>query len=364
MKEIRCHLGKRSYTVYVGRTLFSKIGTLVRKLGVRGKVLIVTNRKIEKLYYGQVKRSLTKAGLRTFSHLLPDSEAAKSERELFRMYNSLLKAEFDRYGTMLALGGGIIGDVSAFCASTYMRGINFINVPTTLLAQVDSAIGGKTAINLAQGKNLVGSFYQPKCVISDISCLASLSRRQRAVSLAEVIKYGIIWNNDFFAFLEKSIDRALAGDVNVLEKIVCTSSKIKVHVVERDEQEVSGLRAILNFGHTFAHGFEAAGTYTSLAHGEAVALGMIAAARLAQRQGIFTQRGCERIESLLKRIGLYRSLRKYRISTRGVLQCMHHDKKKKGGKLTLVLPTKIGHVTLCKDVATRDIKKAIESLFF
>ena len=364
MKEIRCHLGKRSYSIYVGTNALFKCATYLQKAHIQGKVLVVTNRKVFRLFFSQVKKHIRKAQVEVHHHLLPDSEEAKSQKELFRLYNKLLKIKCDRYSTIIALGGGVIGDVCGFCASTYMRGINFINIPTTLLAQVDSAIGGKTAINLEKGKNLVGTFYQPRFVVSDSSFLSSLSRRQRAISLSEVVKYGVIWDKNFFSFLERNIEKALAGNLPVLEHIVCTSSKIKVRVVEQDEMERTGLRAILNFGHTFGHAFEAAGQYTTLAHGEAVALGMIAAARLAQTLGIFTKYGCVRIEDLVKRIGLLRSLKSVDITTRQILYFMQFDKKSRNRKISLVLPTRIGHVKVLSTISRPLIEQTVNNLFF
>ncbi|MBU1862160.1 MAG: 3-dehydroquinate synthase [Candidatus Omnitrophica bacterium] len=364
MKKIRCKLGKRSYSIYVGRNIVSKLGRYIKECAISGKVLVVTNRKISRLYFSKLKRSLLKARLKIYSHILPDSERAKSQKELFKICNTLAEAQFDRYSTVVALGGGVIGDVSGFCASTYMRGINFVNVPTTLLAQVDSAVGGKTAINLVKGKNLVGTFHQPRCVISDISVLSSLSKKQLAISLAEVIKYGIIWDSTFFRYLENNIEKALKGNAGVLEHIVYTSSKIKVRVVEQDEKEISGLRAILNYGHTFAHAFEAEGKYTAIEHGEAVALGMIAAARLAQTLGVCSVKDVLCIESLIKRIGLYKSLRKYKIKVNNCVQLMQLDKKNRNNTITLVLPTKIGRVKIVRNVSSQLIKRAIKSLYF
>jgi len=362
MKAIRCRLGKRSYSIYVKKNALAHITTFLKQCGIRGNVLVVTNRRIYNLYFVHLKKCCRKAPVRLFYHILPDGEEAKSEKHLFALYNKLLTLGFDRHATIIAFGGGVIGDVSGFCASTYMRGINFITIPTTVLAQVDSAIGGKTAINLPRGKNLIGTFYQPHCVISDVSLLSSLTKAQRADSLAEVIKYGIIWDQAFFSYLERMIEKALAGNATVLEHIVRTSSIIKARVVERDERETTGLRAILNFGHTFGHGFEAAGNYTAITHGEAVALGIIAAARLARTCSMFSARGCERIEQLINRIGLKRSLRSYGITARRALYFMQFDKKRKNQKLSLVLPTTIGHVKVCSDINARKIRAAIMSL--
>jgi len=363
MKKITCTLGSRSYPIYVGHNIFSRIPHILKSVGVKKNVCVVTNRRVYSLYFTRLKKELRKAGCSVIHHIVPDNEKAKSQRELFRMYNTLLKHGFDRHSAIVALGGGVVGDVSGFCASTYMRGIDFINIPTTLLAQVDSAIGGKTGINLEKGKNLVGSFYQPRCVICDVALLASLSKKQRADSLAEVIKYGIIWDKKFFASLETSLEKALTGNKTVLERIVSTSVAIKAKVVERDERETTGLRAILNFGHTFGHGIEAATQYSSISHGVAVAYGMLAAARLAVNLNTISQQTCDRIECLIKQLKSIQSLKKYSCSAKQVMHYMQFDKKNKNKKITLVIPARIGRVVVLNDIPNRLILNAINSLF-
>jgi len=369
MKTVECRLGKRTYPVLVGKNVITKIAQHIKKLHITGKVCVITNRTVGKLYYAPVAGELRKAGLHVVRCFVPDSETAKSEKELFNLYEKLIRENFDRSSTIVALGGGVVGDLSGFCAATFMRGIDFINIPTTLLAQVDSAIGGKTGINLKSGKNLVGAFYQPRCVISDVSVLQSLSKKHLVDSLSEVIKYGVIWDKRFFVYLEKNIDAVLQGDLRVLEGIVMVSARIKTKVVERDERETSGLRAILNFGHTFAHAFEAYGSYRKITHGRAVGLGMITATRLAVLCGMLKQPDAIRIESLITRIGVCSSARKYfgkniqkKKFVDRILYYMQFDKKNKNKKITLILPHSIGTVSVHKGIQKQRIKKAIASL--
>lgn len=369
MKQIQCKLEKRTYPICVGKGLLKTIGTRLKECSVRGTVCIVSNKRVGGLYAKPLEQALKKMRVRVITHYIPDSETAKSEKELFRLYDRLVRAGCDRSSTIIALGGGVVGDLSGFCAATYMRGIAFINIPTTVLAQVDSAIGGKTGINLPSGKNLVGAFYQPCCVISDVALLGSLSKRQRADSFSEVIKYGVIWDKRFFAFLEKNIEDALAGDLNLLEEIVAVSAQIKSKIVERDERETTGLRAILNFGHTFAHAFESFGRYTKISHGRAVGLGMIAAARLAVICRFLSAEDAYRIELLLIKIGISPSIKKYFGASLARARCvdsiyrlMQSDKKNKSKKITLVLPRSIGAVDVRDDIQAQKIKKALYSL--
>jgi 3-dehydroquinate synthase len=363
MKEIVCKTASRTYSVFVGKNILKILAGFLVKENVGKKVLITSNTTIAKRYYHELKNVVTKCSKEVSLHLLPDGERAKSEHELFRLYDTLLEKKCDRHATMVAFGGGVIGDVSGFCASTYMRGINFVNLPTTLLAQVDSAIGGKTAINVAKGKNLIGTFYQPHCVISDISFLSSLPRRQLAVALAEVIKYGVIGDPDFFTFLEHNITKALDNDVHILEEIVYRSSAMKIHIVEKDEHETTGLRATLNFGHTFAHAFEALGNYKKISHGEAVALGMVAASKLAASLGICPQSVYDKVVRLIKKAELSCLIKPYRFDVSAIFEFMQRDKKNKLGLINLVLPTKIGTVKVFSDIPRTAITKTLSELF-
>lgn len=348
-----------NYKIVTGSRLLEKTGKLVSSLGLKGKVLIVTQEKIAGLHLKKVESSLKKSGYGTAVYLLPDGEPAKSKEELFRLFEFMLDRGFERRDAVLALGGGVTGDLSGFAASAYLRGVAFINVPTTLLAQVDSAIGGKTGINLNEGKNLVGAFYPPKLVISDIETLKTLPARELQASLAEVVKYGVIRDPKLFALLEKSAGKILNKDSRLLEMLVEASSRIKAGVVSRDEFETSGERIILNFGHTFGHGFEKAFDYRKLLHGEAVSIGMVCAAKLAVELKMFRRADAERLEDLLRAFHLPVSLSGLNAEAADILSAMMHDKKKKAGKLRFVLPVKIGKVTVRGDVPAHLIEKII-----
>jgi len=268
----------------------------------------------------------------------------------------------ERTSTVLALGGGVVGDVAGFAASTYMRGIHLVQVPTTLLAQVDSAIGGKTGIDLPSSKNMVGTFYQPRLVISDITALERLDRfRAREVrnGFAEVIKYGVIQDPVLFRMLEEKEDRV--SSAQFLETIVWRAARVKAAIVEEDERETRGKRVILNYGHTFAHAFEAASNYR-LPHGEAVALGMVCAARLAARRGIFPRGEEARQRRLIQRAGLPVRLGRFRLSTGRILRHMAQDKKVREGRPRFVLPLRVGRVRVFEDVSISEIKRVLSEI--
>lgn len=350
MKKVSVKSSRGSYSIWIGSGLLEKTGAILKGLGLKGKVMVVTQDSVAKYFLKKVMTSLAKQKMTSVTHLIPEGETAKSQTELFRLLDALCEQDFERGDTLLALGGGVTGDLTGFAASIYMRGISFVNVPTTLLAQVDSAIGGKTGINLRYGKNLAGAFYPPKTVISDIRTLGTLPSRELYASLAEVVKYGVIRDARLFSFLEKNADQVLAKKTAALEKIVAVSSAIKAGVVSRDEHETKGERMILNFGHTFGHGFERALHYKGLLHGEAVALGMVCASDLAVRLKMFSKDNFGRLVRLLQKLNLPVSLSGRGISTDSVLTAMSRDKKKKGGKLRFVLPTVIGKVTVRDNV--------------
>ncbi len=354
MKSIQVKSSKGNYPVYVGEQLLSKVGQLIagvwqrqgRSLKAGRKVLIVTQKNISEKYLARLYGSLNRHGLRTVLHLVPDGEKAKSEKELFRMYRVMLAQEFERGDAVLAFGGGVVGDLSGFCASTYMRGISFINVATTLLAQVDSAIGGKTGINLEEGKNLVGTFYPPDLVISDIRVLKSLPERVFRASLAEVVKYGVIRDASLFRLLESKAEAVLGRKPEVLARIVAACSAIKAQVVSADEREKTGERMILNYGHTFGHAFEQVTRYRRLLHGEAVSIGMVVASRLATQLGCMSAAEDARQRRLLEKLKLPVSLAPLKVSVNAVLTAMLRDKKREAGKLRFILPKKIGQVEI------------------
>ncbi len=359
MKTIIVKSLRGTYKIVTGAGLLEKSGGLIAAAGIKGKILVVTQKNIAKWHLQKLEVSLKKCGFTSHVHYLPEGETAKSGEELFRLYGVLLEKGFERRDAILALGGGVTGDLSGFAAATYLRGVAFINVPTTLLAQVDSAIGGKTGINLKEGKNLAGAFYPPKLVISDVEPLKTLPARELQASVAEVVKYGVIRDSRLFGLLERSADKIISKDPQLLHLMVEASSRIKAGVVSRDEFETSGERMILNFGHTFGHGFEKAFDYKKLLHGEAVSIGMVCASRLAVELKIFEQADCDRVVELLEKFDLPVSLSGMQAKVSDVLSAMMHDKKKKAGKLRFVLPVKIGKVVVRDDIPARLIEKII-----
>lgn len=360
MKLIPVKSHKGSYRIAVGRGLLEKTGSFLKSLGLAGKVFVISQSRVAALYGRRVTQSLRRSGFVVHAHLLPDGEAAKSEKELFRVFHHLLDEDFERRDIVMALGGGVAGDLAGFAASAFLRGVAFINIGTTLLAQVDSSIGGKTGINLGQGKNLVGAFYPPRIVICDTEVLKTLPDRGLHASLAEVAKYGVIRDARLFGLMEKESEKILTKDARLLEKLVLSSARIKAGVVSRDEFETKGERMILNFGHTFGHGFEQALGYRRLMHGEAVSIGMVCAARLANRLKIFSLSETKRLVKVLENLHLPVSLSGLDLEREDILSGMMHDKKKKAGKWRFVLPVRIGKVVLRENIPREFIKGVID----
>ena len=331
-------LGDRSYDVLIGGGLLDLPSTW-QGLPLGGTAMIVTNDVVAPLYAQRLQAALTRGFGRVLQVVLPDGEDHKHWQTLQLIFDQLLAHGCDRKTVIVALGGGVVGDMAGFAAACYMRGVPFVQVPTTLLAQVDSSVGGKTAVNHPLGKNMIGAFYQPLRVICDLDVLKTLPPRELSAGLAEVIKYGPIADADFFVWLEQSMDRLLAGDADGLARAVKRSCELKAHVVGVDEKE-SGLRAILNFGHTFGHAIEAGLGFGVWLHGEAVGAGMVMAANLSARLGMITWGDAERIERLVARAGL---------PTRGpawpadeYLAHMRLDKKAESGQIRFVLLDAMG----------------------
>lgn len=344
METINVNLAERSYPIYIGRNILDMVGELMRKKGLIGKVACVTNAIVGKHYISRTIASLKRAGFESSIIEIPDGEEYKSLESLSNIYDKLVENKIDRQSSIVALGGGVVGDIAGFAASTYLRGVPFIQIPTTLLAQVDSSVGGKTAVNHKQGKNLIGAFYQPKLVLIDADVLKTLGKRDLKAGFAEVIKYGIIRDSNLFSFLEKNHEDVLKlGDGLIFA--VKSSCGIKAHIVEEDERE-SGIRAILNFGHTFGHAIETVTDYKELRHGEAIAIGMVAAARLSLKLGLCSKGVAERIEGLIENVGLPTKLSSIssHISANDLYKAMELDKKAAGGKIKFVLVHDIGNV--------------------
>lgn len=342
-RELRVGLGNRSYSIVVGTGLLAQAGSEVAALLPSERVAVVTNPTIAPLYLARVTDSLNQAGFRTRAIEIADGEEHKNLASLASIYDRLLEDGIDRGSVIVALGGGVVGDVTGFAAATILRGVPYVQIPTTLLAQVDSSVGGKTAINHARGKNLIGAFYQPRLVLCDIETLATLPRREFLAGMAEVIKYGVILDAELFALIEEHLDAILAQDRALLIHIVRRSCELKATVVSQDERE-SDYRAILNFGHTLAHAVENLTAYHTYLHGEAVALGMVAAARVSCARGHCNADVVERIERLLERAGLPVGL-PGSLAVDDLAQAIERDKKARDGRVKFVCVDEIGRAS-------------------
>jgi len=332
-------LGERSYPIYIGRDLLGQ-PQLIRQHIHGGSALIVSNTTVAPLYLARIQQSLASCEIRHDELILEDGEQYKTLAATESIIDLLLRKRHDRRSSIIALGGGVVGDIAGFAASIYQRGVNFIQIPTTLLSQVDSSVGGKTGVNHPLGKNMIGAFYQPQCVIADIASFDTLPARELAAGLAEVIKYGLIYDADFFDWLEQHIDGLLAGDSELLAQAVLVSCQIKARVVEQDERE-SGLRAILNLGHTFGHAIEAVMGYGNWLHGEAVAAGMMMAIDLSIRHGWIDEQLRARGSALMQRAALP-TAPPAEMTPQQFLEAMAIDKKNVGGRIKLVLLRELG----------------------
>ncbi len=358
MNKVKVDLGKESYNICIEAGALSNAGRIIRSLNIAKACFIVTNKKIMSLYGDRLGRSIAASGMDFTFCMVPDSENAKSYLSWFRVLKSLARFDKGKGACVIALGGGVVGDLAGFVASTYRRGVGFVQIPTTLLAQVDSAIGGKVAIDLDFAKNLVGSFYQPKVVIADVSVIKSLPKRQIRNGLAEIIKYGVILDNKFFNYLEKNASKIINFNKAPTEYMVARCGKLKAEVVAADEHEKLGYRSILNFGHTIGHAIEAASSYKrSINHGEAIGIGMIAAFDIALALKMTKASIAGRVEALIKQVGLPVFVKG--ISPEDVLMATSYDKKIVRGKKRWILPVDIGHVVVCDQVPREVIKSAI-----
>ena len=358
-KTVRVSLGERSYPIYVGTNLLSSIGRLFHRHRLPRTVVIITDKNVARLYLKTVQRSLVKAGFEVRAIVVPPGENEKSLSRADAIYSVLLNFKIERRSTIVALGGGVVGDLAGFIAATYQRGVDFVQVPTTLLAQVDSSVGGKVGVNHALGKNMVGAFYQPAFVVADVAALRTLPDREIVCGAGEVVKYGVIMNRKFFSFVDRNLPGIVHKDAKVLMQIVAECCRMKALVVSKDERE-ENLRAILNFGHTVGHALEHAGSYRSLKHGEAILLGMIAETFAAYRLGMISSKDAARIEAAILSIPMRHSVG-FSFSPSRLIASMHLDKKVAGRKIRLVLPTSVGKVTLPVVV---DEKIILESLLY
>ena len=358
MKELQVGLGERSYPILIREGLLGEIGDDLQNRTVAKRFGVIADDNVASLFGDTILDSLGAHDIDAELITFPRGEASKNLATITRLARSLAQRGFDRQDGLLALGGGVTGDITGFLAATYMRGIPFVQVPTTLLAQVDSSVGGKTGVDIPEGKNLVGAFYQPRCVYIDSRVLSTLPESEFLNGLAEVIKYGIIYDRPFFEFLEHRRRDILALELPVLEDVIATCCRIKADVVEKDEREAD-LRRILNFGHTIGHAIEAASGY-SLAHGSAVAIGMVAAAELGVLKGILAADEKARIEKLISDFGLPVEIPGV-LDRQEIIGYLKTDKKTVGGRVFFVLPTKIGEVIITDGVEEHHIQRVLNS---
>ena len=352
---------KTRYPIYIGTDIIPEFGHLFKERMPRcSQALLVTNQTVEEVHaakISQISESLANLGVELIVEAIPEGERTKSYWGLGMLYDFFAEHQLDRQSVIIAMGGGVIGDLAGFAASTFLRGLSLVHIPTTLIAQADSSLGGKVAINLARLKNIVGGFYHPEMIFTDVSFLQTLNVRELRAGLAEVVKYAVIMDGELFNYLESNVESIMAKDPNVLEKIVRRCCEHKIAVVEADPEERTDRRAILNYGHTIGHALES--LYHRYLHGEAVSVGMVAASHLAVKTEILAPADAERQSKLLSRIGL--PTEALGVSIDPLLQPMLHDKKRRGNTLRFVLPTKIGDITI-KDVPKTDLPDLLQHL--
>ncbi len=362
-KRVRVELGARSYDIEIGQGLLAQAGEKVKPLLARDRVFVVADRRVAELHRAALEAGLCAAGISSDWVLVEPGEASKSMASLERVCDALIVAGCERDDVVVAFGGGVIGDLTGLAAGLIKRGARFVQVPTTLLAQVDSSVGGKTAVNSAAGKNLIGMFHQPSLVLADIDVLGTLPARERAAGLAEVAKYGLIDNPDFLSFLEGEAEALSGGEVAALGEAVRVSCEAKARIVTQDETE-AGVRALLNFGHTFAHALERANGFGDvLLHGEAVGAGMALAMRYSVRRGLCGEADAERAERLLQALGLqtrFGALAGGPYEASELVAHMAHDKKARQGRLTLVLARGVGQAFIAPDADRADLQDFLE----
>lgn len=356
MDTLKVALGDRAYPIYIGQGILCRFD-LLRLHIAQPSVAVVTNTTLAPRYLPSLMAMLRAEGVEVAEIVLPDGEEYKDWKTLNAVFDALLERGCERGTTLIALGGGVIGDITGFAAACYQRGAPFIQIPTTLLAQVDSSVGGKTAINHPRGKNMIGAFYQPKAVFIDTDALGTLPEREFRAGMAEVIKYGLIRDLPFLEWLEENLERLLARDTEALQHAIHRSCTNKAEVVVSDEREL-GDRALLNLGHTFGHAIEAALGYGKWLHGEAVAAGTMMAAELSRELGNIDGQDVARMERIFERTGL--PVRGPRLAPERYLELMRHDKKVRDGKLRLVLLERVGKATVTDLASDQQIVKAID----
>lgn len=370
MKKIRLALKSSVSEIIIGQEILPKLGKYLAEIKTPSRVVVICDSTVAKIYAPVVKHSLRVNGFKSEVLVVPPGEKVKSLEFAKKLYKKLLSLKVHRDSTVLALGGGVVGDLSGFIAATYMRGVNLVQVPTTLLAQVDSSIGGKTAVNLEEAKNIVGSFYHPAIVVSDVAALITLPASEIRNGLAEVIKYGAIKDPSLFSFLEKQVlgikepkltdPKEFKSLLGVWEQIVGRSAHIKASVVLSDEKETKGPRMILNLGHTIGHALEALNDYKGITHGQAVATGMLAAAKISLKLKLCKEDTVKRLESLLRAVNLPVAIKGLEVED--IVAKLILDKKVREGKVIFVLPRSIGSVVIKNDVPLKVVREVLKQM--
>ena len=356
-QTVRVNLAERSYDIRIGSGNVEQAGDFLGGLGKVTHAAVITDGNVETPHAEQVAQSLVEASVAVDMLVVEPGEPSKAVETAAALWEKMLELGADRKTVVVAVGGGVVGDLAGFIAATYARGVRFFQVPTSLLAQVDSSVGGKVGINLPEAKNMVGAFLQPLGVLIDTATLGTLPKREYTAGLGEVVKYGVILDAALFDYLEANTPGLLARDHDVLARVIARCCRLKADVVENDEREETGLRAVLNYGHTFAHALETLSGYGEILHGEAVAIGMLCASRLAERLGRIDEPLTRRQHELLAALGLPVALPK--LDPGRIMEAMMHDKKVQHGRLRFVLPDRMGHVELVGDVAPSDVRAAL-----
>ncbi|MAD23354.1 MAG: 3-dehydroquinate synthase [Verrucomicrobiales bacterium] len=358
MRTVKVPLGDRSYSIKIGNELLPNLGKECRRLKLGTRCALITDRKVGPIYSKTAMSSLRKSGFEPIEIRVPAGETAKSLKTIQSSYDKLAKHRIERSSFIVALGGGVVGDMAGFLAASYLRGIGFVQVPTTLLSQVDSSVGGKVGVNLKAGKNLVGAFYQPRLVLCDLNTIKTLPKRELRAGLAEVIKYGIIEDSKLFQRIERKMSNLLSLDTIEMAYIVARSCQIKAKIVEQDETE-NGLRAILNYGHTIGHALEAISSYGKFLHGEAISIGQVAASKISRDLLGLSQSEVDRIEALFTAAGLPTKINLSKNEMKKLLAAMKLDKKVTDGKVNFVLASTIGKVSFGIESPEANIKASL-----
>lgn len=360
MRTVPVDLGERSYDIHIGQGVLPDAGALLAKATAPTKALIVTDANVGELYADTIRASIEGAGIPCVTATIPPGESSKSLDMASRLYDDFVDAKADRRSTVVALGGGVVGDLAGFVAATYMRGIPYVQIPTTLLADVDSSVGGKVAVNHSAGKNMIGAFYQPRLVLIDIDTLGTLPPEDFGAGMVEVIKYGIIADSAFFEYLEQNRDALRDLDPAVVSHVVQRCCRIKAQVVQEDERE-SGRRAILNYGHTIGHALERLSRYSEYRHGEAVAVGMVAACRLSEAVEGFSADDTQSIIALLEFFSEPTAVSRV-LGADDVLAAMRLDKKAVAGQVRFILARALGEIVIRSDVPDGEVARVIREI--